>query len=149
MPNLKQVQPPARYRGELLNRQLNWALAQARAFGTSAVARIRALRTIVRAKANSSQAITPKPPQVPKGLKTAGPWRRRPKQPRMRPVEAEIDLLMADSRRRAYAKLTNGQVVRCVAELRPGSLRVPLPVGATVLNPASVSGLPVRNFPRP
>ncbi len=153
MSKLRNIQPPARYRGELFNRDLNAQLARSRASGSSAIRRLPVAIAAARARMADPKALIAYVPPIPKGLLTAGRFRRRRTEPG-RPFKfAEPDVLLRDHTGKVrYCRLTNGQIVRATvgdgyAAVRAGH-GVIRDFSRTALNPASISQLPKQDLPR-
>ena len=150
MPNLKKIQPPARFRAELYNREVNAKLRTSRAFGTSLLSRLPVLVAAIRARmANPKSPIAYVPP-VPKLAKITAPgvFRRKPKAAQRQPYGAEPEAILSTRGGRKYLRLDNGQIVKARDSiLVPGALIAIIPAGQLTLGPASIKQLPSLEFP--
>lgn len=157
MSKLTKVQPPARYRGEQFNRELNWKLRMSRPSGASMFPRILVMAMLVRARMENPKTIVAYVPPVPKILKVAGPFRRKRKNQPRKPCKAEVEAILRDYSGRPYVRLDNGQIVRANHDVHIGldfieqgsTLFADIPSGLVTLREADQKQLPQLSFPHP
>jgi hypothetical protein len=146
MSKLTLIQPPARYRGELFNRDLNAKLATAHAFGASFFPRLATMLRIIFARQQNPKCIVEHTPKPPKIARPAGIWRRHRKDTPRKPCRAEVEMILNSRDGRTYLRLDNGQIVRAQ---RGNDLIHAFPPGAPVtLRPEDQAQLPSQDLPR-
>lgn len=145
-----------RFLAPLFLRDANATLGNSRAFGTSWNRRAPVILRAFIARQADPKAIIAYVPPIPKIAKIVAPgvFRRRAKNPVMKPCRAEVDTVLTASDNRKYVRLTNGQIVKATqgrcTEMKPALFTsIPNPAGLDViLREADLAQLPQQTLPR-